>query len=376
MEVFMNSDKTTKSIKDNEEELGGSFFINTEQVENGGELRAYIPQNRIFGKQLISLLHPMLDLDLVNIKAALWIMNSAFSEIVSSQEYGLQDAAHYWSYFKMINELFINKPATDDEEARTGYPYLPKTRERAHEIWDAHWSTEMLLNQLLDPSATKWPHETVTRMWEMKTKGSEFLFEWENLKRAFDIDLGTIKILQLDKIEHEFYEQTGNLSFKPKSFTRFHTIERDIKESGKCFATNRYTSCVFHLGRATEIVIQDLATNLGIKLEFPDERSPKRKGRKAWGDLNDDMEYRVGATLSASKIKDQTLRTHIAEVLRLSRKLLKLRNGTNHPTDLQSDFFDDPEEVIKMWELTRQFIEHAAEAFPAPNQQQPSLPTP
>lgn len=56
--------------------------------------------------------------------------------------------------------------------------------------------------------------------------------------------------------------------------TAFHSAIEDIKEAGTCYATGRYTACVFHLMRILEHGLKALAKNLSLTF-----------GKKTWGKI-------------------------------------------------------------------------------------------
>jgi hypothetical protein len=49
----------------------------------------------------------------------------------------------------------------------------------------------------------------------------------------------------------------------------FPSAYNELKEAGTCYATERYTACVFHSMRAAEIGLRALGTDLGVT--FPDK---------------------------------------------------------------------------------------------------------
>ena len=78
----------------------------------------------------------------------------------------------------------------------------------------------------------------------------------------------------------DFYEQIEG--FGSKVSDAFPSAERDIKESGSCYAADRNTACVMHLMRILEVGLGVLATNLGVSYE-----------RRNWENVINDIEAAI-----------------------------------------------------------------------------------
>jgi hypothetical protein len=197
-------------------------------------------------------------------------------------------------------------------------------------------------------------------------KGYVLKTELEQLKQAFEKDLHENYVFQLSLPESEFYKQEGQHAFKASVFKRYKTIKKDIRAAGRCYATasdNDYTACVFHLMRAAEIVLQDLAFRFNISPDWPDKQQPNHKpGKKTWGDFIGSIEFLIGSTIATTLIADVEVRTELSHAMVASRKLKKLRNNTDHIYLLLSEFYDR-DEAFLIWKQTKAFIEHSAQTF-------------
>ena len=99
----------------------------------------------------------------------------------------------------------------------------------------------------------------------------------------------------------------------------------DIEEAGNCFATNRYTACVFHLMRAMEKAVQKLGDNLGVMLV----------NEKVWqtiiGDIREELKKKFPNSKDSNRIKYENILGHLETVK------IAWRNPTMHPKATYTD---------------------------------------
>ena len=264
--------------------------MSNNEMGRSGEIHLSDKKVRNFAK-VISLYDLMIELNLTKIRESLDGAEKEFSAIQKNKTYSESESFFYWNVFvSLTNVLFHDSNARSDR--RQGLPYLPETFNRAQEIFDAQpWASHRSGTRKVGykPPSQKIPDHLKPK----KTKGATFLYEWENLKRAFDTDLKNIKVLQLEKDESALY---ANLTpFGLMVAKRFPQIKGDVIEAAQCLALARYPATVFHLMRATEVIVHLLAKKLGVELyEIPPKGQPPTK-HKEWHNLVD----QIGAATKA-----------------------------------------------------------------------------
>ena len=101
-----------------------------------------------------------------------------------------------------------------------------------------------------------------------------------------------------DKVE--FFEQ--DKLFEDAVYKKFPEARREIKEAGNCFAADLNTAAVFHLMRATEWGLRDLAEHLdAVPAKWPIEFSQ-------WSQLIDDIDLKLNPKVKA--VEDTMTRGH------------------------------------------------------------------
>lgn len=78
----------------------------------------------------------------------------------------------------------------------------------------------------------------------------------------------------------EWYENKDGFSVEVSN--AFRSAIEDIKEAGTCYATGRYTACVFHLMRVLEHGLKVLAKDAGLTVE-----------KKTWGKIIEKIEIKI-----------------------------------------------------------------------------------
>jgi DNA-binding transcriptional MerR regulator len=101
-----------------------------------------------------------------------------------------------------------------------------------------------------------------------------FVGDLPKTEQAFDLLILAMRREMHDKLflyipidRAPYFEKEDILSDAARE--AFPTAYREIREAGNCYATERYTACVFHAMRAAEIGLRSLGTNVGVS--FPDK---------------------------------------------------------------------------------------------------------
>ena len=95
-----------------------------------------------------------------------------------------------------------------------------------------------------------------------KIDNRKFAFMFQELINRINDELITLNFYALTKSKANYYNTKH--PFGKQVANSFPSACFDIEESGKCFATARYTACVMHLQRALEIGLKAYGNSLGI----------------------------------------------------------------------------------------------------------------
>jgi len=138
-------------------------------------------------------------------------------------------------------------------------------------------------------------------------------------------DLDKIKFMFIPPEDVKYCDETP-LFGTDVADTFGERVITDIQEAGMCFATGRYTACVFHLMRVMEVGVQSLGTRLGVELAE----------EKEWGRILNKINDRIYKVLYPSNkqlsAEEKNERDTYAEtVAYLTNVKNAWRNRTMHP---------------------------------------------
>ena len=173
-----------------------------------------------------------------------------------------------------------------------------------------------------------------------------YLLAWKTLKFAnlplseIDARLGEIHrsifretklhlfmYIRADKAKYyDSYRKTRVGLANPSGFlfgdsvnNKFPSAGFDITEAGNCFATNRYTACVFHLMRVMEIAVQKLGDNLGVTV------ANEKVWQKIIENIRTELNTKFPNSKDSNRIKYENILGHLETVK------IAWRNPTMHP---------------------------------------------
>jgi len=169
--------------------------------------------------------------------------------------------------------------------------------------------------------------------------------ELEELREGALTDLRERTFLRLDESTESHYEKAA--LFGSLVSQEFSKADYDIREAGNCYATGRYTACVFHLMRVAEHGLRALAKK--VRVPFP-----KTFDSKTWGELIGDIENEIGKLKPRSSgAKDLEFYNAAAAQFRY------FKNGwRNHVMHTRTNY-NEAEALIVMHHL-REFMQHLA----------------
>jgi len=120
----------------------------------------------------------------------------------------------------------------------------------------------------------------------------------ENMKTLQDIiktELGKRLFMFVPQKQAQWYDKEN--AFGDKVSNAFRSAVEDIKEAGTCYATGRYTACVFHLMRVLEHGLRALAKD--VELSFDVEQ---------WYDIINKIEKEIKKAQSLPKSTEKSER--------------------------------------------------------------------
>jgi hypothetical protein len=118
------------------------------------------------------------------------------------------------------------------------------------------------------------------------------------LRTAISRDLDERVFLSLHVSDIKYFEQEQ--LFGPEVFNNFPSAHHDVTEAGNCYATGRYTACVFHGMRVIEkglhALVRDLNRRFGTNVVFNKDIEYVN-----WGNIIDKLESEIRGLLQPSK---------------------------------------------------------------------------
>jgi hypothetical protein len=106
----------------------------------------------------------------------------------------------------------------------------------------------------------------------------------EAVLSGISTNLDERKFLFMPADEAAYY---GKLGVFGDSFTKNYSVNaaRDALEAANCYATNRYTACVFHCMRVAEYGLRKLAANRNLRIKLTKNRRPCPIEYGTWQDV-------------------------------------------------------------------------------------------
>jgi hypothetical protein len=161
-------------------------------------------------------------------------------------------------------------------------------------------------------------------------------------RRVFD-ELASIWLIDIPRDCFHCYDNAG--LFGEEATNKIANIDTDIAEAGSCFATGRFTACVFHLMRVMERGTQELGNKLGVT--FTEEKN--------WQNILDEINKAI-RVLHPVTPQDKAIRdNYSAAAAHLHNVKEAWRNRVMHPKETYTG-----EEAKAVLDNVRTFIVHLA----------------
>ena len=172
---------------------------------------------------------------------------------------------------------------------------------------------------------------------------SEAKFRTAQLKEILMRDLFRPEFLPASNDMREYLDKKA--SFGDAVSAAFPTCSEDISEAHNCFAFERYTACVFHVGRAMERAVKIVAKKIGAP-------TPKRDEWQKWQDAMQVVIEKLDWKIPAEKKK----RTAFAEAANFFFNFKEAwRNPTMHPKQTYTR-----DEALEVLSNTKAFLNSTA----------------
>lgn len=145
-------------------------------------------------------------------------------------------------------------------------------------------------------------------------------------------ELAGVMFMHFNQSEVNLYQ---NLTpFGSEVAAKFPSALFDIEEAAKCFATARYTACVFHLMRVVELAVQQLGKRLKVSLVT----------EKNWQNILDEVNKAI-RSLPAKTAKQKAIRdSYSAASAHLQNVKEAWRNRVMHPKETYTE--NEAEEIF------------------------------
>jgi hypothetical protein len=128
------------------------------------------------------------------------------------------------------------------------------------------------------------------------SKSEEWSLKVDTLEERFCDEIRDITFFFIPQDKLNYYQKTD--LFGTAVMENFPAANHEASEAGKCFATARYTACVFHLMRVLEIAMHSISK----ALEIP---NPTRDAERNWGKMLVKIKGQIGQN-NSQKSNDVT----------------------------------------------------------------------
>ena len=130
----------------------------------------------------------------------------------------------------------------------------------------------------------------------------------------------------------------------------FPSAALEIKEAGTCYATGRYTACVFHLMRVLEHGLGALAKDIGLKFY-----------RQSWGGIINKIQEKVDNEISSlNKMpKDPTRTERLTFLSKAAKEFVYFKDGWRNYVMHGEDSYDGPR-ALSVLNHVSAFMSHLA----------------
>lgn len=167
------------------------------------------------------------------------------------------------------------------------------------------------------------------------------------LRERIDDELSRVELFVLDSGKGKYL--TDPYLFGVEVANRFPPAADDIEEAGKCFAFDRYTACVFHLMRVTEVGLRALGSSLN-------EPSLDPKTNPTWDRILSRCDKELQKPYAERSPEWRTNQQFFADA---TANLRAVKDAWRNPSLHVERSYDD-EKAREIWNAVRAFMRHLA----------------
>jgi len=177
------------------------------------------------------------------------------------------------------------------------------------------------------------------------------------LRKDLEEDLKAKVFMALSAEDVGYYHQEQG--FGPEVFTNFPSGQYDVAEAGNCYATGRYTACVFHCTRVVEKGLQTLALNLNSRFGADVSFGDKDIRFVNWGNILEKIEKEIGKLLHPGR-KPRILPEDLDFYSNAAKEFVYMKILWRDPVTHSRSKYDEPMAQSVMTHV-KLFMKHLAE---------------
>jgi hypothetical protein len=193
-------------------------------------------------------------------------------------------------------------------------------------------------------------------------KLNELQWELKALREAIGGALFFRTFLLIPDDKKEYYDGHRKSKKMPPLFgkkvhSKFKSTRNDVAESGNCYATGRYTACVFHCMRVVEkglhALVHHLNKTFGTNINF----LPKAIEDVNWGVIIPKVKKEIDELVDPNR-KPPLSKSDVKFYSALAIEFRYFQKAWRDDVSHSRSWFDDPNEVKVIMEHAKQFMEH------------------
>ncbi len=158
-------------------------------------------------------------------------------------------------------------------------------------------------------------------------------------------ELASTLFLSIPASHREYFESSA--PFGKEVQNKYPEAERDILSAGRCLALDEWTATVFHLMRALEHGLRDMARHVAIPMTAVLEQ-------ESWGKIIDQIEKEIGRREKLKK--DDPLRGDLKFYSEVASNFRYFKNAWRNHVSHAKDHYNE-REALTIWNHVRTFMQ-------------------
>jgi hypothetical protein len=157
-------------------------------------------------------------------------------------------------------------------------------------------------------------------------------------------ELGSTLFLSIPASHRAFFENPA--PFGAEVQNKYKDAERDIQSAGRCLALDEWTATVFHLMRALEHGLRDMARHLAVSMSA-------NLNQENWGTIIDKIEKEIGRR---EKLKNNDpLRTDLKFYSEAASNFRYFKNAWRNHVSHAKEHYDE-RDALTIWSHVMTFM--------------------